>query len=317
MTVRFLALVFVLALALSYGLAWVFKDRPAEVWREVDRPVSTQTPTPPQTLPSAPPEWPACEPMPLPQRFAGQSSRMGPLQRDAVSGQIALRVPGAPVAEGPRLTVVRSRSATTTTEFAREVDAEPDGTPTLSLLTVRIDPPIVRDRLVFITTACLPNRAARGDWWTHDPPTPSPVPMTLAAEVSVFVHLRAKLASRSPAFAAHTGLMPADLGMLAVAIPGCPRIAVVNSEVDPEADQYATAVLCVDAAGEVLQAPRPPVIGAPLVQLGVIDLDGDGIDELLVTIRTLDQQHHDELLWFDSTTSQWQTHVLAPPRPAP
>jgi len=315
MNVRVLALVFVLALALSYGLAWAFKDRPAEVWREVDRPASTQTP--PQTRPPALPEWPACEPTPLPQRFADQSSRLGPLQRDGEAAQIALRVAGAPVAGGPRLTIVRSRSATTTTEFTREVDAAPDGTPTLSLLTVRLDPPIVRDRLVFITTACLPNRAARGAWWTHVPPTPSPVPMTLAAEVSVFVHLRAKLASRSPAFAAHSGLVPADLGVLAVAIPGCPRIAVVNSEIEPEEDQYATAVLCIDEAGEVLQAPRPPALGVPLVQLGVIDLDGDGIDELLVTIRTLDQQHHDELLWFDSTASQWQTHVLAPPRPAP
>lgn len=267
-----------------------------------------------------PPDAPiaGCPDLPLPQRFTGQVAGLAWVSQEQSRAHWSGSVPGdAPAGPEPLppLTVVRTTGSEKRPASERNVYAatEPGQSTTLGF-DLKFDAIGDDERLMFVTSACLPNPAAQLTAWTFVPLTRPPDDFeALKKKVDAHIAGRLKGADRA-AFNKRGGIPPAGLGAFTTRIPGCGRLLVASVNVTFKlAYDEVSAVLCLD--GDTLTDVVAPKRGRMLPWAATSDLDGDGREEAVVETRTFDKTKqyvvtttHSLLWWGQGGVS---THALS------
>jgi len=316
---RTLIIVFVSSVLLAFGVA-----KGVEVWRATGPDAGLlQPPSPlqPEALqrPARASDGPECPDTPLRELFDGQVAALAMVSPEGREAFVVGTIPGTRPAgpeSMPQLTLVDSGGSTITREFVREVVPGVGDTLDAFALHVPLAGP-AEDSLVFVTSACLSNRAARGRWWSYRDPVPVPPEdqRQILDELEASLHARTRL-TPGVTLAVNATMAPTRLGVLQARIIGCKRLLVLNHQQSRQLlkSHYFSALLCLDGDGKLTRAPMPLVEGRMITQVGVIDLDGDNRDEIIVTHRKFDDAglhgEVEELLWHVYGTADLHAEVL-------
>lgn len=317
--IRVLAILFVLSIVLSFGVA-----KGLERWRESQPEAGPRVPPVPRAMRTAARSTggPPCPDLPLWELFDGEVAGLAMITAGGGEVVFAGAVPGSRPAGPeplPQLTVVASDGSTITRVFEHVKMPGGDGKPAGFALRVPVVGP-AKDRVAFVTSACLPNRSARGHWWSYldpEPIAPDEQQQILEA-IKDFIAADTWM-TPGPALARPDRRVPTRLGVLPFRGPGCRRLVIYNNQksdrlLDPN---YSSALICLDGDGDMTRAPVPPSQGSMITGVGVIDIDGDNRDEIVVTRRKFDNTglhgETDELLWQDPETPELQVEVLRRP----
>ncbi len=311
---RTLVIVLVLSLLASFAIA-----RGVDLWRASqppDAPVTAHTLAKPRALrvPVQAIEGPRCQEFPLWELFDGEVAGLARVDAD---GQALLvgAVPGNhPFGPDPlpALTVIDGGGSAIVPVQARSLEQGAEQ----SLLALRLTPAQPSpDRLAFVTSACPGNRAARLRGWSmlDAPSLPADEQRALLADMAT--RLTRDIDTPITLLDRRDGSLPGNLATIPVRIPGCRTLVVLNDFHGPtllRSEHYA-GLLCLDGDHKISRAPVPLTRDLLITQVGVLDLDGDGRDEIAVTRRQLDARGlhdtSDTLLWFDDN-AELHTEVL-------
>lgn len=322
---RVLAILFVLSIVLSFGVA-----KGLEMWRD-SRPEAGPLvpPTPPvpraMRTPARSTGGPPCPAVPLWELFDGEIAGLATIPAGGSEAVLTGAIPGSRPA-GPQplaqLTVVDSDGSTITRVFNKKHATVPGGDSKPAGFSLRV--PVAgpaEDRVAFVTSACLPYRSARGRWWSYLDPEPiaPDEQQQILEEITDFLAAGTFLTPGST-LAKPERRMPTRLGVLPFRGPGCRRLVIFNSQQSDRLldSHYSSALICLDGDGELTRAPLPPSQGSMITRVGVIDIDGDNRDEIVVTRRKFDDTglhgETDELLWRDHETPELHVEVLRRPQ---
>jgi len=317
---RTLAILFVLSILLAFGVA-----KGVAYWRTTgpDEEFLVKVPSPPKPealqMPARASGGAVCPDTPLWELFDGELvalAMVSPGGREAfVVGTMPGTRPAGPEPM-PQLTVVDSGGSSIAREFVRET--VPGVGNKLDAIALRV--PLAgpaNDRLVFLTSACVPNRAARGRWWSYRDPEPVPPEdqRLILDEVQATLRTGTWLTPGNT-LAVPASMEPTRLGVLPARIVGCKLLVVFNHQQSNLLlkSHYYSALLCLDGEGKLTRAPVPPIEGRVITQVGVIDLDGDNRDEIIVTHRKFDDAglhgEIEELLLHEYGTGELHVRVL-------
>lgn len=323
--IRVLAILFVLSIAVSFGVS-----KGLEMWRESQPAagplVPPRPPVPRAMRTSARSTGGApCPDLPLWELFDGELAGLASVDAGGSEAVVLGSVPGTRPAGPeplPRLTVVDSEGSTITRLFDLTKNAAPgsDGAPAGFSLRVPVAGP-ARDRVAFVTSACLPNSSARGRWWSYLDPQPiaPDEQQHILEEIADYLGATHWLKPGST-LASPGRRAPTRLGVLPFRGPGCRRLVIFNDQQSRHllASKYYSALFCIDGNGDMTRAPLPPSQGSMITRVGVIDIDGDHRDEIVVTQRKFDDAglhgETDELLWQDPETLELRAEVLRRPQ---
>ncbi len=321
--IRVFAILFVLSIVLTFGVA-----KGLEMWRESQPEAGPLVPPPPPVpramrKPARAVGGPPCPELPLWELFDGELAGLAMVEAGGSAAVVVGAVPGSRPAGPeplPQLTVVDSDGSTSTRVFEWTALPGSDGKPAGFSLRVPVAAP-ARDRVAFVTTACLPNLSARGHWWSYLDPEPiaPDEQQHIVEKLQGFLGANTWLRPRST-LDAPDNRAPTRLGVLPFRGPKCRRLVIFNSQqshhlLDPK---YYSALICIDGNGDMTRAPLPPSEGVMITRVGVIDIDGDNRDEIVVTQRKFDSAglhgETDELLWQDPATGELHVEVLRRPQ---
>ena len=321
--IRVFAILFVVSIVLSFGVA-----KGLEMWRESQPeagPLVPPTPPVPRAMrPSARSTGgPPCPDLPLWELFDGEIAGLAMIPAGGSEVVLVGAIPGSRPAGPeplPQLTVVDSDGSTITRVFERGSLPVGDGKPAGFSLRVPVAGP-AEDRVAFVTSACLPYRAARGRWWSYLDPEPiaPDEQQQILEEITDFLAAGIWLTPGST-LARPERRVPTRLGVLPFSEPGCRRLVIFNSQQSKRLldSNYSSALICLDGNGDMTRAPVPPKQGSMIIRVGVIDINGDNRDEIVVTRRKFDNTglhgETDELLWQDPETPELHVEVLRRPQ---
>lgn len=317
---RTLAIMFVLSVLLAFGVA-----KGVAYWRVTgpDAEFLVEAPALPKLealqMPARASGGAVCPDTPLWDLFDGELVALAMVAPGGGEAFVVGSMPGTrPAGPEPmsQLTVVDSGGSSITREFVREtVSGVGNKLDAMALRVPLVGP--VDDRLVFLTSACVPNRAARGRWWSYRDPEPVPPEEQRLILKDVQATLRTGTwLTPGNTLAVPATMEPTRLGVLPARIMGCKRLVVFNHQQSDRLlkSHYYSALLCLDGDGHLTRAPVPPIEGRVITQVGVIDLDGDNRDEIVVTHRKLDDAglhgEVEELLWHEYGTTELHAEVL-------
>jgi hypothetical protein len=255
-----------------------------------------------------------------PARFAGQLAGLGWVSYEDGGAHLVASTPGAaPTGPDPLppLTVVRQTGTLQADPRERTMQEGDKKRPPSVSLTLPLPAPWADDRVAFITSACLPNAAATLRVWTFSPLS-AVAPDFDALKIAVDRHVQAGLRpGHRSAWERRGGVPPAGLGSFATTIPGCARLLAVNADLAARLHfDFASALLCVADDGTFVDVLAPQR-GRFLRWVAVADLDGDGVDEVLVHREAFDRAGRstatatDELLWHTPGPAPLAIHVLS------
>jgi len=248
---------FVLALGLAYAVGRIVQ--------------AVQTPEPPVVCPD----------VPMAERLDGHIVGLAHVAIVKIGARLIGSVPG-PRSIGPdpleRLTIVQGDRMYRTHRFERLARSvrSPGSSGydlTISSTALQLESPVL-----FVTSACVPEHPVKLRVWQLGPVSDLlPAPQE---EVRLREYLREQLPGEAAAIAA---AVPRIVGELAANIPGCARPAVLDEgRMD---DVRFTGLVCLGSGGVVVQTLFGPERGSGIDELAVLDIDGDGIDELIVVHR--------------------------------
>jgi hypothetical protein len=150
---------------------------------------------------------------------------------------------------------------------------------------------------VFVTSACVPDHATTMRTWQATGDGLSRA--SAAEESSLMPYLKTTLTT---ADLATLGLSPRVVGTLPTSIPGCARLGVLGTSGSPYTETLLAGLVCFHE-GAVVRTVRAPVVGYPLLEVAALDIDGDGVDELIVLRREVvlgDSLPHGSVIWYDA-----------------
>lgn len=262
------------------------------------------------------PEEPVvCPEVPMKQRLDGHIAGLAHVQITKIGARLIGSVQG-PQAIGPdpleRLTIVEGNRMYRTTRFERiSLSQRSPGSSgydlTISSTALQLESPVL-----FVTSACVPDHPVKLRVWQLGPV--SDLMPAEHEEVRLRDYLREQMPRES---AAVDAAMPRIVGELATNVPGCARAAVLG---DGRTDGVRfTALVCLGLGGVVEQALFGPVRGSAIDELAALDLDGDGIDELIAVHREQafagNYSHRSVLIHHDAATDALAAIELGPTGP--
>lgn len=213
-----------------------------------------------------------CPEGPLAERLAGHIVGLMHFHGEAYGPTLAGVVPGdRPAGPDPltELTLVQGDALTRTGRFERILRSRVQPGSIGYHLTVPVSELPGRGTPLFVTSACVPDH-----------------PVSLRAWHTGAAFLRA---GRAPELLAYLreqlpetdfmGAAPTIAGAVPTTLPDCPRVGVVASLADPAP---LGAVVCLDATDSVTRTVRAPIPEQTIEAIAALDLDGDGVDELIV-----------------------------------
>lgn len=165
-----------------------------------------------------------------------------------------------------------------------------------------------KDPTVFVTSACIPDHPILLKSWTYSYDTrrraDDPKEVQLVAYLRDHVTTE-QLYKLDPRILVHT----------TTKIPGCERVGVLGDSITRDA--LVAALVCLGPADAVIRTALAPIPGAEIREFATLDIDGDGVEELLVVLNQ--PIHRDSvnlslrLLQHDPATDQFTTVELGRP----
>lgn len=216
-----------------------------------------------------------CPAGPLPERLAGHIVGLAHVVSERYGAKLGGVVPGSRTG-GPEplatMTVIQGSRLTRTGRFDRRLHGEFDEGAGYALEIPASVLPGPED-VVFVTSACVPDHPVALRVWQNAPKSGGP--HGLAVRGALGGWLRAAVGDEVIA-----ETRPRLLATMTTTIPGCGRIEVVGSDTSaPDVDTLA-GLACVDEAGAAATA-LVPELGTQLEAVATLDLDGDGVDEVI------------------------------------
>jgi len=262
------------------------------------------------------PEEPVvCPEQPLAQRLEGHIVGLAHVQVTKVGARLTGSVQG-PQSIGPdpleRLTIVQGNRLYRTHRFERLARGQRSPGSSGYDLTISSTALELASPVLFVTSACVPDHPVKLRVWQLGPVSDlMPAPHE---EVRLRDYLREQLPGEGAAIAA---AMPRIVGELATNLPGCARPAVLG---DGRTDEVRfTALVCLGLGGVVEQTLFGPVRGSAIDELAALDIDGDGIDELIAVHREQaiagNYTHRSVLIHHDAASEQLAAIELGPTGP--
>lgn len=265
---------------------------------------------------------PTCPEQTWAQRFAGQVAGLGWISFEKGDVHVRVSVPGErPAGPGslPPLTVIRKAGRMDAVTAERSVMvSERKGQSTTVALEFMAPAPF-DDRVAFVTTACVPNADAQLRVWSWAGDMREMAPDFDALKPRVDRHVSESLGPgvRS-VWDRSVGVMPAGLGSFTSRIPGCARLLVVNADLSPRLGyDFMSAVLCVGDDANNFKDVMAPLRNRFIREVGVVDLDGDGVEEVVVRHQTHDSRGQavvtttDLLLTYEPRRGEFAQQVLS------
>lgn len=155
---------------------------------------------------------------------------------------------------------------------------------------------------LFITSACVPDHPVKLRIW--EPGDDEPISIDPARDLRLRETISAELGEDS--FVGPRAIVPRIAGRLQTTIPGCSRLGIVGGARlggDSLHHHGINGLVCLDAQEAVIRLALGPFLGGRFASVAVLDVDGDGVDEVLVTYRLASDTGEGlgrELLWFDA-----------------
>ncbi|MDC0670048.1 hypothetical protein [Nannocystis radixulma] len=275
----------------------------------------------PERAPEPPaPTTPECPSGHVAQRLSGALAGLASVSYAGDEATLYGKVDrGATPPSPTELTIIRENGTERTTSFTYKVFPPAQDGSVGYLLEIPLRPARERERAVFVTEACLEIPApTQLRAWTTFPASGRPIEELQALAAEVRPHLLAKLPPADRAALERFGaLRPGFVGELPSTLPGCPRVVVVSNDMGGTLRggwDHVSALLCIDAAGAVVRSLVAPQRGPAIGEFVVVDLDADGVDELIATIsemsRDVETSRRDELYWWDAATGALRSATL-------
>lgn len=221
-----------------------------------------------------------CPDVPLAERLRGHITGLAHVHMERLGGTLSGALPGLPegLPDPPpeRITVVQRDRLYRTRRFDYAPRGHIGAGRTGFSLTVPVSSLELTTPVMFVTSACIPDHPVNLRVWDGKSRLPESEP-----EVQ---RLRAYLREVLPGdrHAEIDRARPRLVAMFTATLPGCERPAVLGGAdiVDPHA---FAGLVCLDSAGAIVRTLITPRSGGPAVrEVAILDIDGDGRDELIV-----------------------------------
>jgi hypothetical protein len=221
-----------------------------------------------------------CPDVPLAERLRGHITGLAHVHMERLGGSLSGALPelpeGVPDPPPERLTVVQRDRLYRTRRFDYAPRSHIGAGRTGYTLTVPASSLELTTPVMFVTSACIPDHPVHLRVWDGK----SNLPESEPEEQRLRAYLREVLpGDRHPEI---DRARPRLVAVFTATLPGCERPAVLGDAdvVNPHA---FAGVVCLDSADAIVRTLITPRSGGPAVrEVAVLDIDGDGRDELIV-----------------------------------